>query len=125
MRNTSFVVEDGCLASAHHGLQLLKFVGLSLQDLDQVGLLELQEVSLGQLLKVGLVEGVIVRGMLGWHRREQVVLREKVDRLTGGFILSCEHVMLGFLIQTLVSSELATIVLLKCDILLIRLLGYL
>jgi hypothetical protein len=34
----------------------LKFVGLTLQDLDQVGLLELQEVSLGELVKVGLVE---------------------------------------------------------------------
>jgi hypothetical protein len=33
--------------------------------------------------------------------------------------------MLGFLIQTLVSCELATIILLECDILLIRLLGYL
>lgn len=125
MRNTSFVVEDGCFATAHHGLQLLQLVGLALQDLDQVGLLELQEVSLGQLLKVGLVEGVIVGRMLGWHRREQVVLREEVDRLTGGFILGCEHVMLGFLIQTLISRELATIVLLECDILLIRLLGHL
>ena len=57
----------------------MKFVGFALQDLDQVGLLELQEVSLGQLLKVGLVEGVIVERMLGWHRREQVVLREKVE----------------------------------------------
>jgi hypothetical protein len=54
----------------------LKFVSLTLQDLDKVGLLELQEVSLGQLLKVGFVEGVIVGGVLGWHRREQVVLRE-------------------------------------------------
>jgi hypothetical protein len=33
--------------------------------------------------------------------------------------------MLGLLIQTLVSRELATIILLECDILLIRLLGHL
>jgi hypothetical protein len=75
-RDTSFVVEDGCLASAHQGLQLVKFFGLALQDLDQVGLLEFQEVSLGDLLKVGLVEGVFVGSVLGWHRREKVVLRE-------------------------------------------------
>jgi hypothetical protein len=69
-RNASCVVEDGCLASTHQGLQLVKFVGLALQDLDKVGLIELQEVSLREVLKVGLVEGVFVGGLLGRHRRE-------------------------------------------------------
>jgi hypothetical protein len=72
---TSLVVEDGCLASAHHGLQLVKFVRLALQNFDQVSLLELQEVSLGQLLKVGLVKRILAGCMLGRHRGEQVVLR--------------------------------------------------
>jgi hypothetical protein len=53
-----------------------------------------------------------------------VVLREQVDRLTGGFILGREQVVFGFLIQTLVCRELAAIILLECDILIIRLLGY-
>ena len=53
-----------------------------------------------------------------------MVLREQVDRLTGGFILGREHIVLGFLIKTLVGRELATIILLECDILIIRLLGY-
>ena len=102
----------------------MKFVGLALQDLVEVGLIELQEVSLREVLKVGVVEGVFVGGVLGWQRGEQMMLRQKVDRLTRGFILGREHIVLGFLIKTLVGRELATIILLECDILIIRLLGY-
>ena len=102
----------------------MKFFGLALQDLEQIGLLEFQEVSLGELIKVGLMEGVFVGGVLGWHRREQVVLRQQVDRLTRRFILGREQVVLGFLIKTLVGRELATIILLERDILIIRLLWY-
>jgi len=44
------------------------------------------------------VEGVFVGDVLGWHRGKKVVLREKVDRLTRGFILGREQIVLGFLI---------------------------
>jgi hypothetical protein len=44
------------------------------------------------------MEGVFIGGVLGWQRGEHVVLRQKVDRLTRGFILGREQVVLGFLI---------------------------